>query len=204
MRGSKRFISAAVVGAALLAGCAPGGSQEVTVFMSEGAWSVDPAVFGDVARLNFTFSNEGSEAHQPIAASAMVTIEEFEAYVEERGTANLVAELVAAGGAVGPGLGAALIYPDVESGSVGHFHPGDEDEPELPADAVVQIRDEGETISYLFTESIAPGAEGSGSALRGKVTFGAGTTFVVLCIDPDHAGRGEYVVFGISHLQNEL
>ncbi|MFQ5968451.1 MAG: hypothetical protein ACE5MI_12715 [Acidimicrobiia bacterium] len=161
--------------------------------------------FEDVATLEFTFSNQGSETHQPIVVSTRLTIEELERHLEAQGTVDLVAGLVNP-----PGL-AQLIYPGEESGKVGHFHPGDgdEDEPELPAHALVEVDDEGYTISYLFTETVAPGAEGSGLATAGKpgLRFVAGNvagTFVVLCMNPDHALRGEYAVFWISDLQKEL
>lgn len=190
MRRSVQTITAAVITSALLVGCSVLRTQDVAVVMTEGAWLVDPVSFSDARGLDITFINEGAESHRPLVAATEGTIADLEAHLVEFGDANLVDEL--AGDDAIRGYGAALIY-----GNRGHFHPGGPDVIELPPDARVQVTEEA--TSYLFTSSVAPGTEhGASLSISNFGKGGEPSTFAVVCMDPAHAGRGEYAVFGIE------
>lgn len=178
------FVATAVFSSA----CSLGPSRSLQVSITEGQWSIDPKVIGDAATLDFTFENRGSDTHHPIVLSTSQSPERVAETLAERGTADLVIELVT---------------PDVPSNfnlltdiaEEGHFHAGEN--PDLPADALLHETNDGETVGYLFTDPVVPGTENSKSATAGQLgdTFGQRTTFVVLCMNLEHDGRGEYAVF---------
>jgi hypothetical protein len=176
---------------ALMAGCSALRTQDLTVVMIEGPWSVDPASFADAGSLALTFSNGGSEVHQPLLALTEGTVTDLESHLAGYGDANLVDEL--AGDDALRGYGVALLY-----GTRGHFHEGGPDVIELPPDARVAISED--TTTYLFTSSIAPGEDHDVSLSIGNFLDGGGgaKTFAVVCMSPDHTGRGEWAVFGID------
>ena len=122
-------------------------------------------------------------------ASTATTLEELAAHVEALGDANLVDELASAEVA---GIGAALRY-----GQSGHFHPGGDDAIVPPPHARVDISEDGETTHYLFSSPVAPGAQATVSLSISNFKGDDANTFVVVCMDPEHANRGEYAVFGI-------
>jgi hypothetical protein len=174
--------------AVLSSACILGPSRSLQVAITDGQWSIEPEIIGDAATLDFTFVNRGSDTHHPIVLSTSQSPEQVEGILAERGTADVVLELVT---------------PDVPSNfnlltdiaEEGHFHPGES--PDLPADALLYETDEGETVGYLFTDAVAPGTTSRKSATAGQMgdTFGQRTTFVVLCMNLEHDGRGEYAVF---------
>lgn len=174
--------------AAFSSACSLGPSRSLQVSIAEGQWSIEPEVIGDAATLDFTFENRGSDTHHPIVLSTSQSPERVAETLAERGTADLVLELVT---------------PDVPSNfdlltdiaEEGHYHPGEN--PDLPADALQYETDDGETVGYLFTDAVAPGTAGRKSATAGQLgdTFGERMTFVVLCMNLEHDGRGEYAVF---------
>jgi hypothetical protein len=166
-------------------------SQSLTVNMAEGSWSVDPAVVEDVNRLDFTFSNEGSEPHNPV----VVVVPAGAGPVE---LGSLLEELMSFDSS-----GPSVIYPDEESGMRGHFHPGGPDEPDLPEVAFTAEEDGGETIRYLFTRTVDSGDSATASLTAGypEFTFGdrhSGTTYVVLCMNQAHAHRVEMSTFELA------
>jgi hypothetical protein len=173
----------------VLAGCAAVRSQDVSVAMTEGSWSVDPVEFADAGTLNVTFNNVGTETHQPIIASTATTLEDLASHVMARGDANLVDELA---GADVSGIGAALRY-----GESGHFHPGGDDAIVPPPHARVDISEDDETTHYLFSSPVNPGTQDTASLSISNFKGDDANTFVVVCMNPDHANRGEYAVFGI-------
>jgi hypothetical protein len=156
--------------------------------MTEGPWSVEPSVIDDVNRLEFTFTNEGSETHNPVVIVVPGGTESIE-------LEGLLAELMSLDT---PGLN--VIYPDEESGMRGHFHPGSADAPDLPDVVFIAEEDGGETIRYMFTETVDPGVSETVSLTAGypEFTFGerhSGTTYVVLCMNRAHAEHSELSTF---------
>lgn len=181
----------------IVSGCAIGPSRSVDVSIIEGGWSIDPEVVEDTARLEFNFANRGTAAHLPVVFSTSKSPESLEEALSERGTADLVFEVVT------PDTPSAFHLLGFDGGGTeeGHFHPGS-DEPDLPPDALTYPAD-GETIGYLYTQAVEPGNEQQRRATAGHVgdtfaTIGLGTTFVVLCMDLEHDGRGEYAIFEIA------
>jgi len=190
-----RLAVATIVSSMLLVGCAALQSQEITVEMAEGPWIAAPATFDEVGTMEITFSNRGSDLHLPLVASTLQPAKELESHMAEFGTVNLINEL-AQDEDTELGIGAALAY-----GNSGHFHPGGDDEIDLPVDARVDISSDGETTHYLFAPaSVAPGAQLSVSVSTGKDLKGTAgaTSWVVVCMNEDHADNGEYAVFAIS------
>lgn len=168
--------------------CVLGPSRSLQVSITEGQWSIEPEVISDAATLTFVFVNRGSDTHHPIVLSTSQSPERVAETLAERGTADLVIELVT------PDLPSDFnLLPDIAE--EGHFHPGEN--LDLPADALLHEADDGETVGFLFTDAVAPGTESSKSATAGKEgdTFGQRTTFVVLCMNLEHDARGEYAVF---------
>lgn len=156
--------------------------------MSEGPWSADPSVIEDVNHLEFTFTNEGSEAHNPVVVVTPAGADSIE-------IDTLLADLMSFDSS-----GPSVIYPDEESGMRGHFHPGGPDEPDLPDVAFTTEEDGGETIRYLFTSTVDPGDSETVSLTAGypEFTFGerhSGTTYVVFCMNQAHADRVEMSTF---------
>lgn len=173
---------------AVFSACSLGPSRSLQVSIDEGQWSIEPEVIGDAATLAFTFKNQGADTHHPIVLSTIQSPERVAETLAERGTADLVLELVT------PDMPSNFnLLTDIAE--EGHFHPGEN--PDLPADALLRETDEGETVGYLFTDAVPPGVESSKSATAGLIgdTFGQRTTFVVLCMNLEHDGRGEYAVF---------
>jgi hypothetical protein len=157
--------------------------------MTEGSWSVDPVEFADAGTLHVTFNNVGTETHQPLIASTATTLEELASHVEALGDANLVDELARADVS---GIGADLRY-----GQSGHFHLGGDDAIVPPPRARVDISDDGEITHYLFSSPVEPGTQDTVSISISNFKGDDANTFVVVCMEPDHANRGEYAVFGI-------
>jgi hypothetical protein len=184
-----------IVGSLVLVGCAALQSQEIEVEMAEWPWTVDPVTFDEVGSLEITFSNGGSDTHWPLVASTLQTAEALENHLQEFGTANLIDEL-AQDENTERGIGAALAY-----GNSGHFHPGGDDEVDLPDDARVDFNPEEDTIHYLFTPtSVSPGTQISVTVSTGKDLKGteSATSWVVICMNEDHFDNGEYAVFAIA------
>lgn len=193
-RGTRLVMFALIL---VVGGCVIGPSQSINVSIIEGRWSIDPEVVEDTARLEFGFTNRGTEAHLPIVLSTDESAESLAEALAERGTADLVLEVVT------PDTPSAFHLLGFDGGGTeeGHFHPGS-DEPDLPPDALTYSA-EGETIGYLFTQAVGPGNEQQRRATAGQLgdsfaTVGLGTTFVVLCMDLEHDGRGEYAIFEIA------
>lgn len=181
----------------VVGGCVIGPSQSIDVSIIEGRWSIDPEVVEDTARLEFTFTNRGTATHLPVVFSTDESPESLAEALSERGTADLVLEVVTPDT---PSAFHLLRFDDLGI-EEGHFHPGS-DEPDLPPDALTYPAD-GETIGYLFTQAVEPGNEQRGTATAGQLgdtfaSIGAGTTFVVLCMNLEHDGRGEYAIFEIA------
>lgn len=181
----------------VVGGCVIGPSQSINVSIIEGGWSIDPEVVEDSARLEFTFTNRGAEAHLPIVLSTSESPESLVEALAERGAADLVLEVVT------PDTPSAFHLLGFDGGGTeeGHFHPGS-DEPDLPPDALTYPA-EGETIGYLFTQAVEPGSEQQRRATAGHLgdtfaTIGLGSTFIVLCMDLEHDGREEYAIFEIE------
>ena len=181
----------------VVSGCVIGPSQPVDVSIIEGRWSIDPEVVEDTARLEFNFANRGTAAHLPVVLSTGESPESLAEALSERGTADLVLEVVS------PDTPSAFQLLGFDGGGTeeGHFHPGS-DEPDLPPDALTYPAD-GETIGYLCTQAIEAGEVQQHRATAGQLrdtfaTIGLGTTFVVLCMDFEHDGRGEYAIFEIA------
>ncbi len=171
--------------------CISGPSRSLQVSITEGPWFIEPEVIGDAAALEFTFENRGLDIHHPIVLSTSQSPKHVLETIAERGTADVVLELVT---------------PDVSSNfnlltdiaEEGHFHPGENQD--LPADALLRETDDGETVGYLFTDAVAPNTVTKKSATAGQMgdTFAERTTFVVLCMNLEHDGRGEYAVFELA------
>ena len=159
--------------------------------MTDGPWSVDPAVVDDVNRFEFIFTNEGSEIHNPVVVVVPPGVDSVE-------LDDLMTDLSSFDQS-----GPVVIYPDEESGMRGHFHPGGPDQPELPDVALTAEQDGGETIRYLFTDAVNPGESEKVSLTAGypEFTFGqrhSGTTYVVFCMNQAHAERAEMTTFQLA------
>lgn len=167
--------------------------------MGEGAWTTPPVV-ADARTFEFTFVNDGEEEHQPVVVSSTLGGAELMGEIEERGLERFLTSLVSDDHSFGQ---LDAVVPDAESGQIGHFHPGGPDAVDLPTSALVGISDGGETIHYVFTTGVPPGGQRSESSTccEPGMTFGergGSTTFVVVCVNADHADRGEYALFEVS------
>lgn len=169
------------------AGQGVGGSEDVDVVITEGAWAAAPTRIDPVGTIDMTFFNEGGESHWPIVVSVRSTVAEVEAELAAEDTPALVDELF------GERRDDARVQLD--HGSRGHDHPETIGQLDLPDDAL--LRNRGDTIDYLYTDAVAPG-----DSYRSEVDrfegFAPGTAVVILCMNPDHAGRSEYAVIGVT------
>lgn len=190
----RRGAFALLVAALVTSACGSVPTQTVEVSITDGDWTASPATLeGEFGEVSYRLTNDGGQAHHVIVGSTLVSAGELEAHIAQHGLANLLAELQ---GLEARGIGAALIR-----GHRGHFHPGGPDEVDLPAHALVISEDDGATVRWFFADPLEPGGVAEGTSRAGK--FGEGVLFetvsyVVMCADPAHADRREFVVFGTN------
>ncbi len=163
-------------------------SEHVDVAMTEGPWTIEPVGIESVGTIDFTFANNGTATHRPIVVSLELPTDEVEARLQDGDTAAILDRLFQAPGATSP---------RVELGAAGHFHQGSDEQSELPDDAVVRGPVGDDILRYVYTDAVAAGERGDGS-VSNKEAFEPGISFVVLCLDPEHGGRGEYAVLGVA------
>lgn len=185
------FIGLILIGLCLSACGLIRAKEAVHVVLSEGPWEVSPTEIDDAGILEFTFDNEGSETHHPIV---VVFPDDFGSF-ESTEMRQLLNHLIENSGPTEP----MLVHPS-DGRTWGHFHPGSPDTPDLPASAFTVEDDGGETIRYLWTEGVEPGQSTALTTSAGKpgITFGShhpGSTYVVFCMNLDHAGRNESAMF---------
>lgn len=176
----------------ILVGCSSGPTQEVTVLMTESGMLVEPTSVGDAARFEFRFVNNGSDSRHPVVVLSTMTPDDLRGYIERKGIDEVISALFEEGDTW------ELVYPGLESGQFGHYHPGD-DEPDLPPSALTRTSEDGGVVHYLYTEEVEAATERTNAVVccKSGITYGnrgGGTTFLILTID----GSEQYAIFDLQ------
>ena len=177
----------------LLVACASGPKQEIAVTMTDSGMTVEPTSVGDAAGFEFRFVNNGSDSRQPVVVVTTMTPDDLRGYIEQNGIEEVINALLEEGSDTWE-----LVYPGVESGQFGHYHPG-EDQPDLPQSALTRTSDGGEVVHYLDTDEVESATERTDAVgcCKPGITYGnrgGGTTFLVLTID----GSGQHAIFDLQ------
>ncbi len=177
----------------VLIACASGPTQRIMITMTDGGMSVEPTSVGDAAGFEFRFVNNSSDSRYPVVVVTTMTPDGLRGYIDEKGIEEVINALLSEGGDTWE-----LVYPGLESGRFGHYHPG-EDEPDLPESALTRTSDDGEVVHYLYTDEVESASERTNTVVCCKpgITYGnrgGGTTFLVLTID----GSSQYAIFDLQ------
>lgn len=177
----------------VLVACSSAPTQEVTVSMDDSGMSLEPTSVGDAARFEFRFVNNGSDNRHPVVVVTTMTPDDLRGYIEQNSIEEVIDDLLDEGSDTWE-----LVFPGLESGRFGHYHPG-EDEPDLPRSAATRTSEDGAVVHYLYTEEVESATERTEAVVCCKpgITYGnrgGGTTFLVLTID----GSGQYAIFDLQ------
>jgi len=177
----------------LLVACASGPTQEIAVTMTDSGMSVEPTSVGDAAGFEFSFVNNGSDSRHPVVVVTTMTPDDLRGYIEQTGIEEVIDALLDEGSDTWE-----LVYPGLESGQFGHYHPN-EDQPDLPHSALTRTSDGGEVVHYLYTDEVESATERTDAVAccNPGTTYGnrgGGTTFLVLTID----GSGQHAIFDLQ------
>jgi len=176
----------------IVVGCFSGPTREVTVLMTDRGMSVEPTSVGDAARFEFRFVNNGSDIRHPVVVVTTMAPDDLRGYIEQNGIDEVISALLEESGSW------ELVYPGLESGQLGHYHPGD-DEPDLPPSALTRTGEDGDVVHYLYTDEVESATERIDAVVCCKpgITYGnrgGGTTFLVLTLD----GSEQYAIFDLQ------
>jgi hypothetical protein len=105
--------------------------------MTDSGMSVEPTSVGDAAGFEFSFVNNGSDSRHPVVVATTMTPDDLRGHIEQNGIEEVIKALLDEGSDTWE-----LVYPGLESGQFGHYHPN-EDQPDLPQSALTRTSDGG-------------------------------------------------------------